>query len=385
MALFCQKGLKSKTLTGEEAQCLQAVAAVIKNNIPFPSYGRTDSDTVLYGAIAVAAGKHSITSYTQEHDNLPSHTTCLDRLHNLDLDELEKQSSRMLIEAAGSVIETGKAYNFVIDITDDPYYGTRQGTYAYNIVGGKRKASTNHFYAYISLYIAKKGKRITLATYTWTQLDTLVEAVKKCVELIKSLGLEIASLCIDREFYVAKIFRYLQEQNIPHIVPMKLQNDKVKNQLTGRSSRKFEYTLKSGKDDEVVVQIVDCVAYAKGKKGQHGLKHRCFVVYGLNASPSTVRKIYSHRFGIESSYRIRNQAKARTTTKDPVIRYFYTLIAFLIQNLWIKIQWLNFRKIQRGPATVHSGAFKMSHMLQSILEEASTLFPLILYKKLILH
>jgi putative transposase len=377
MALFRQKKRKSQSLKKRQAQCLKAVSTLIKGHINVPTFGRTPSEIILEGVIAAAAGRHSVTSYTQSHDNLPSHATCLARLHNLDLDELERQSHRMLLAAAGSVIKIGKGYNFVIDITDDPYYGERTGTYAYNVVGGKQKASTNYFYAYISLYVAEKGRRITLATYSWTQQSDLLEAIQKFVGIINSIGLKIESLCIDREFYVAKIFRYLQEQNIPHIVPVKVQSCEIKKQLKGKSSKTFEYTLKPEKDDAVTVTVVDCVVYLKGKKKTHGLQHHAFVVYGLALVPQTVRKIYSHRFGIESSYRMRNQAKARTSTKDPVIRYFYTLIAFLIQNLWIKIQWLKFRKVQSGPVTIRAGVLTLDHFLQTIQNEALILFPLI--------
>jgi len=77
------------------------------------------------------------------------------------------------------------------------------------------------------------------------------------------------------------------------------------------------------------ITVCNCVHYRMGKKGKHGALRHPFVVFGMSASPRKVREIYSHRFSIESSYRMRNTTKAKTTSKDPVIRFFYALIAFL--------------------------------------------------------
>ncbi len=37
------------------------------------------------------------------------------------------------------------------------------------------------------------------------------------------------------------------------------------------------------------------------------------------------------------SYRMRNQVKSQTSTKNPVIRYLYAIISFLLKNVWIAL------------------------------------------------
>src|SRR5665648_566850 len=51
--------------------------------------------------------------------------------------------------------------------------------------------------------------------------------------------------------------------------------------------------------------------------------------------PKKVSKMYERRFSIESSYRIRNTSKPRTSSKKPQVRYLYTIISFIIQNYWV--------------------------------------------------
>jgi len=111
-----------------------------------------------------------------------------------------------------------------------------------------------------------------------------------------------------------------------------------------------------------------------GEKGKHGALHHPFVVYGMSPSSRKIRSIYSHRFSIESSYRMRNTTKAKTSTKDPVIRFFYALIAFLYQNFWVLIKWKRFRKLQRGPIVIVSDLFQLDHFAALILSESKEKF-----------
>jgi len=45
--------------------------------------------------------------------------------------------------------------------------------------------------------------------------------------------------------------------------------------------------------------------------------------------------MYRQRFGIEASYRQMNQVRARTTSRNPVIRLLLVGLAFILFNLYI--------------------------------------------------
>lgn len=47
--------------------------------------------------------------------------------------------------------------------------------------------------------------------------------------------------------------------------------------------------------------------------------------------------LYSRRWGIETSYRMKKEMRAKTTSKNYSIRLFYFLFATLLCNLWILI------------------------------------------------
>jgi len=66
-----------------------------------------------------------------------------------------------------------------------------------------------------------------------------------------------------------------------------------------------------------------------GRRKKKGRLVRGYIIHGENKSPKQIMKTYKHTFGIESSYRIRNYVWAKTTTRNPVIRYLYALVSFL--------------------------------------------------------
>jgi len=204
---------------------LTSVVSTLSNHIALPAIGRTDPNIILKGCVALSCCNTSISGFSKIYKGLPSHTTCLNTLHRLDLGELTRQSSTILAEPAMNVLQKGHSYIFAIDKTDIPYYGNREGKYASYFVGGKRKASTNYFYSYMTLSVVDKNRHFTLAVIPWTKETKNLCGIQQCVDTIHALGLKVKCLTLDREFYATPIFQYLQNMRIPHIVPAKVNCD----------------------------------------------------------------------------------------------------------------------------------------------------------------
>ena len=95
-----------------------------------------------------------------------------------------------------------------------------------------------------------------------------------------------------------------------------------------------------------------------GKKGKHGRIVHGFVVHGIDWTHGKVFSEYRKRFAIESSYRIRNIVRTRTSTRDPTTRYLYAIISLLLKNVWVALQWKYFTWWRRGPRTVDEDRFR---------------------------
>jgi putative transposase len=131
---------------------------------------------------------------------------------------------------------------------------------------------------------------------------------------------------LDREFYLVDVFEFLQDKENPHITPVVRRGNNIKQMFIGRKARSAEYVMKNAQRQEVQLDIVIDVKYLKGKRGKYECENLGFVVYGVKWSPRKVSNVYKRRFAIESSYRMRNIVKPRTSTKDVTFRYFFTII-----------------------------------------------------------
>lgn len=96
------------------------------------------------------------------------------------------------------------------------------------------------------------------------------------------------------------------------------------------------------------------------------------MVFGVNWTPRKISTVYRRRFAIESSYRMRNIVKPKTSTKNANIRYFYTLIytliSFLLKNVWLYLQKKYFTILKRGPQVIDEDKFRFE-MFILLIEE----------------
>ena len=83
-----------------------------------------------------------------------------------------------------------------------------------------------------------------------------------------------------------------------------------------------------------------------------------YVVHGIDWKPRKVHLIYKKRFAIESSYRIRNIVKAKTSSRNVAIRFLLTIISFLLKNVWVSLQWMFFSRVRQGPRSVDEVLFR---------------------------
>ncbi len=110
------------------------------------------------------------------------------------------------------------------------------------------------------------------------------------------------------------------------------------------------------------------MTYANGRRGKPGIENLGYVVGGLARHPHRVHQTYRSGFTIESSYRMRNQVKPRTSTKNPVIRYLYAMNSFLRKNVWIALLWMHFSPVKQGPRTIDMRAFRFDCFIVIIWE-----------------
>jgi len=133
-----------------------------------------------------------------------------------------------------------------IDFNLIPYYGEPSPAEAPFIYRSKAKSGTCSFYAYATLYVIKKNKRVTLAIKAVRQQDTKVALITYLLGLIEPIKLKIERLYLDREFFCVPVIRWLQALDIPFEMPaiIRGKHGGTKQLIRGRRSYKTSYTIK---------------------------------------------------------------------------------------------------------------------------------------------
>ncbi len=356
---------KGKALGAKE--CSDSVVEILNNHITIPINGKLDQKTIIRTMIGMAVEGQSIHSIRNHLALVPCETSCRYHLAKLDLTDLERKSSSILWDLPFPVLETGKSYSFAIDYTDDPYYGKIGDENAEYVRKSQAKCSTTKFYTYVTLYVMESGKRFTLAVFPVRKDQSKTESIQHCLEVISSHSLNIEVLCLDRAFYTIDVLNFLEERKIPHIIPVVKRGKKIKELLNvSHSCHRYHTLERPGKFKKVFVAIK--VGYLKGKTGKKGAFALGYAVFGISWTPEKVHQAYKSRFGIESSYRMRNTVKPFTTSRNPTLRFLFAIISFLLENVWVALQWGYFTPIRRGPRKVDGDLFRFERFRMFVWE-----------------
>ncbi len=181
---------------------------------------------------------------------------------------------------------------------------------------------------------------------------------------------------LDRGFYSSPVIRWLIALDIPFIMPA-IRNGKtggVNQYLKGGKSYKTTHTLNKNKDNKVTFPLWIVCKYLKGKRGKFGIEYLPYVVYKVKISLDYIYQDYRKRFGIETSYRLKNICRIRTTTKNPLIRLLYVGISFLLVNIWIYLLWSKRSKPRRGGRLVYNYLFTLKQMLSFLSNEINRIY-----------
>ena len=149
-------------------------------------------------------------------------------------------------------IRKGKL-KLAIDLNLIPYYGQPSEEEKPYISRSHAKQGTCSFYASATLYVIKKGKRLTLAIKGVKPTDTSVAIITHLLDKIHSLNVNIKTLYLDRGFFSISVIRWLKALEIPFIIPAIRRGKKggIKQFLQGRKSYKTSYTMRNNQGDSV--------------------------------------------------------------------------------------------------------------------------------------
>lgn len=354
---------KQPVLTDSET--LEEVLNCLSENISVETQGACNQKTLFEILVRAASSGDSIENTAKILNESPCGSDIryhLDKINNFE--QLESELNLALKSKIPQGIKKGR-HKMAMDLNLIPYYGKADEKETPYIYRSQAKSGTCSFYAYATLYVLTKGKRITLAVRGVRWLDTNVAIITYLLSELDTLKVDRKTLYLDRGFFSIPIIRWLQALGIPFIMPAirRGKTGGINQFLKGKCSYKTTYTMSKGKDNNVTFNLWIICKYKKGKKGKHGVEYFAYVIYKAKTNLSSIHQDYRRRFGIESSYRLKNLCRIRTNNKKPTLRLLFVGISFILVNIWVYLLWFKISRKRKGRRLIYCQFFSLKQML----------------------
>lgn len=355
----------SEQLALTDLETLDEVLECLAENFSIETQGACDQQTLFEILVKAASSGDSIENTAKILKNIPTANDIryhFGKINNFE--ELEAQINQALKSRIPPGIKKCRL-KIAIDLNLIPYYGKPKKEELLYIYRSEAKSGTCSFYAYATLYVITKNKRVTLAIRGVRTFDTSVAIITYLLAELNSLKIKVKKLYLDRGFFSIPVIRWLQALDIPFLMPAIRRGNQggIKQFLKGTRSYKTTYTMGRSKDDSVTFNLWIICKYKKGKRGKHGVEYFAYVIHKAKASLSYIHQDYRQRFGIESSYRLKNICRIRTNNKNPVLRLLFVGISFLLVNIWVNLLWLRISQKRKGGRLIYRTLFGLKQML----------------------
>ena len=347
-------------------------ASLLEPYLQWHDYGPKCTVKTLLQVLFYAAGHLcSVFAACSQLRTAPSDQAVRDALTALcpDPTPLEQRLNRLFAAQIPKGLRQ-RSQRVAIDLTLVPYHGQPHQRVE-EIYRSQAKSGTTHFHAYATAYIVRRGQRFTVALIRVEYGTAMVEVLKRLLHLLRQAGIRPRLLLLDRGFYSVDVIRYLYRARYPFIMPV-VRHGRAADDPRGPSGTQvfaaaqcsswYTYTLTNAdKQTATVLICVHCRNW-QGQRGRQGRQTLVYACWGIG-TPSTAwgYQTYRRRFGIETSYRQLNEARIKTTTRDPALRLLCVAIALILRNVWVWVHRQLLATPRRGGRKLNLGLlpFKM--------------------------
>jgi len=316
-----------------------------------------DAQTIWDVLVTAAVERLTIDSACQLLEGAPSANTVRTALKSILSDKglrtLEERVNDLLVARLPPQL-LKKALVCAVDYTEIPYHGQHEAADE-GVRRGRAKSGTTHFHSFGTLTVLHRHKRYTLALTLFRQSDKAHHGLQRLLKRGRQLRLRIKRLYLDRGFDTNGVVALLKGQAFPSIIALSIRGKTggTRALCVGRKSYQTTYERQSRiYDDESFTVWIVC-KYSKGRYRRKRIGYFAYSIIGdLTMPPHQIYEEYRKRFGIESTYRLMNTVRPRTSSRSVALRLFFVALALLLLNLWAAVKWAFLYKRQPGPRQV---------------------------------
>ncbi len=251
--------------------------------------------------------------------------------HRLAIEDMFSGVFDMVLEMARRQGMLQRPLDLAIDMTDIMYYGDKED---YMVVGTKPRAGSNYCFKFATVNAVINGERFCLYAMP-VEPDRKVDyPVERLMEAIKG-KVKVKRVFLDRGFYSTRVIEYLNREHVKFVMPA-VKSWRIKDVIEKNGAPYVtDYKMKSDWDKpNTWFRLV----LVKGDYSRGNPAETHAFATNIETSANTaflLTEAYKSRWGIETAYRVKEAFRARTTSKNYVIRYFYFLFSLTLYNLWV--------------------------------------------------
>jgi putative transposase len=282
----------------------------------------------------------SCTYAYQKGERTPSADALLYHLkkyrHREALEDVYAGVFDMVLEMARKSGFLQRPLDLAIDTTDILYYGDKCD---YMVVGTKPQKGTNYCFKFATVNAVLNGERFVLYAIPVGHSRSPGEIVERLMEGIKG-KVKVNRVYLDRGFYSLGVIEYFNRNGIKFLMPA-VKSWRIKGMM---EKHKAPYVT----DYRMTNQFTNAAGWfrlvlVKGESGRSNPNETYAFATNMETSANTaflLLRHYDRRWGIETAFRVKEAFRARTTSKNYIIRLFYFMFSVTLYNLWILLNTL---------------------------------------------
>lgn len=260
-----------------------------------------------------------------------------------------------------------------IDIHRRPYYGRRTP----HVVGGPKAKGTKWAFAYATAALLHPHRRYTVGLCPLGPGVKPDRVARTLLDQVAAKGLKVRGATLDAGFGGGEVLLLLQGRGLAYAVPLQRigKSRNARNRLFEGRHRLIRWA--EWKTDRGGRRVRTRVLLWKGRPKAMLL---AFGGWGGGRAANAhrlaerQRRLYRRRFGIETSYRQKNQAEAKTTSRDPAYRLLLEGVAYPLRQVWVALtEELAHRRHAKPGAWI--GELTVAMMLDWLAGELTRLHP----------
>lgn len=261
-----------------------------------------------------------------------------------------------------------------IDTHDRPFYGDRRTA---GVVGGPAKAGTKYFVRYASAVLLHRHRRYTVALIPVLGRVRPPDVVAAVLDRVAARGVRVRGVALDAAFDGGETIHLLQTRRVDYVIRLGRK---------GRTGRGGCFGWRPGAVGRVS-WVTERTGRAVGTdvvvwRHRGHAEVRAYAFGGWGSVPAvaavwrarTARRRYRERFGIETSYRQKNQALGWTTSTDMRYRLLLEGVAHLVRQVWVRLTETVARAARLRP-TERVGALPLAEVIDWLADHLKGRYP----------